>query len=75
MQQRWEVNYLVDTKKIKALLVENGYTQSEIAKKLGISITSFSRKVNNKTQFNLSEAFLLKKELKILNMEQVFFIN
>ncbi len=66
---------MVDTRKIKALLIENGYTQAEIAKKLGISMNSFSRKINNKTQFSLNEAFLLKKELKISNMEQVFFIN
>ncbi|WP_250277248.1 helix-turn-helix transcriptional regulator [[Clostridium] colinum] len=64
---------MVDTRKLKGLLIENGYTQADVAKKLGISLNSFSRKINNKTQFNLTEAFLLKNILKISDMEKVFF--
>ena len=66
---------MVDTRKLKGLLIENGYTQADVAKKLGISLNSFSRKINNKTQFNLTEAFLLKNILKISDMEKVFFIS
>ena len=66
---------MVDTRKLKGLLIENGYTQADIAEKLGISLNSFSRKINNKTQFNLTEAFLLKNILKISDMEKVFFIS
>ncbi len=66
---------MVNTKKIKALLIEKDYSRAEISNILGISTNSFSRKINNKSQFTLNEVFLLKNTLGIKDIEKVFFID
>lgn len=66
---------MVNSRKLKALLVENSYTQSEVAKLLGISTNAFSRKLNNKSQFTLNEAYLLKNILNVVEFERIFFEN
>lgn len=65
---------MVNTKKIKSLLIEKDFSRAEISNILGISTNSFSRKINNKSQFTLNEVFLLKKALDIKDIEKVFFI-
>jgi putative transcriptional regulator len=47
--------------KLKALRVENGYTQADLAKKLGISETSYILKENGHREFTLDEAELIAK--------------
>ena len=42
---------MTDTKKVKARMVELGYTQSEVAKLIGVSTPMFNRKLNNKSFF------------------------
>ena len=61
------------TNKLRALLVESGYTQSEIAEKLGISYQSFSYKINNKAEFKVSEIELLCRLLHIKDKDKYFF--
>lgn len=64
---------MTDTKKLKAILVENGVTQKEIAKKLGISSTSFNYKLSNKRPFNADEMFKLCDLLYIAEPRNIFF--
>lgn len=61
------------TNKLKAKLSEFNLTQSEIADKLGISMQSFSYKLNNKVEFKASEIKTLCSILKITDKDAYFF--
>lgn len=61
------------TNKLKARLVEFGYTIQMAAELLGISYQSFSQKLNNKTEFKASEIEILSIALKITNKDEYFF--
>lgn len=50
---------MINTKLLKAAIAENGMKQSEVAEKIGISMQSFSSKINNKTQFKIDEVLSL----------------
>lgn len=52
--------------KLKGLMVENNITQMQMAKLLGISVSTFNQKLNGKSDFTIQEA---KKISKILNEE------
>jgi len=56
-------------------MIENRYTQKKIAKKLGISYTSFSFKLHNKREFSASEIAIIMEILKINNLRDIFFAN
>ena len=73
MAKQKEVCFLTATNKLKAKLSEKGLTRSEIADKLGISMQSFSYKLNNKVEFKASEIKKLCKELDILDKDAYFF--
>lgn len=65
---------MVDTRKIKSLIVDNGLTQSKVATKMNISYQSLSLKLNNKREFKANEIFALCKILNIVdNQMQIFF--
>lgn len=64
---------MTDSKKLRAIILERGYTQAEVAKKLQISATSFNYKVNNKRAFNSDEMFKLCEILQIIDPKPVFF--
>lgn len=66
---------MTDTRKLRALIVEKGMTQSEVAEKLNISLTSFNYKVNNKRAFNSDEMFKLCEILQIEDPKPIFFTN
>lgn len=58
---------------LKGKIVENGKTQGDMAKKLGISLQSFNAKINGKRKFNLDEVVAICKELKIEEPNRIFF--
>lgn len=58
---------------LKGRIAENGYTQGEVAEKIGISYQSFSMKINNKRTFTVSEIIKLCDLLKISNKDNYFF--
>lgn len=64
---------MTNTKKLKAIFVEHGKTQYEVAKMIGISKTSLSYKLNNKKEFRLSEVKLLCDYFNIKDVENIFF--
>lgn len=45
----------------KGLRVSNGLTQDEVADELGISLTQYRRKENNKVRFYADEIYKLSK--------------
>lgn len=46
---------MIDTEKLKGAIVAAGFTQAEIADKIGLSPTAFNNKITNKTEFKASE--------------------
>lgn len=66
---------MVDTNSLKSAIVKKGYTQSEVAQKIGISTQSFNYKLLNKTEFKVDEAYRLCAVLDIPKeqMGDIFF--
>jgi len=59
--------------KLKGFLVEKGYTYKMCADVLGISVTSFSNKMNNKNRFYLEELNRLGNATGMTKEEKVDF--
>lgn len=64
---------MTNTLKLKALIVERGFTQEEVAKRLNISFQSMNAKINNKREFKASEITILIDLLKITDVRSIFF--
>lgn len=64
---------MTNTLKLKALMVEKGFTQEQLAKKLGISEQSLNYKINNKREFKASEIQALTKSLDVQDVDSIFF--
>lgn len=58
-------NRMTNTLKLKAVILEKGFTQGQIAEMLGMTIATFNYKVNNKSEFKASE---IKKLGEILHL-------
>lgn len=58
-------NRMTNTLKLKAVILEKGFTQEQIAEMLGMTIATFNYKVNNKSEFKASE---IKKLGEILHL-------
>ena len=63
---------MINANLIRAKIVENGMTQEQVAKEMGISAKTFSIKMNN-GKFGLHEAEKLIKILKIEEPAKYFF--
>lgn len=63
---------MVNSNKVKGLIVENGYSMSEIADYLGISTTSLHRRLK-KGVFNSNEIDILIDKLHITDPMPIFF--
>lgn len=64
---------MTNTLKLKALIMERGFTQEEVAKHLGISVQSLNAKINNKREFKASEITIMIDLLKITDVSAIFF--
>lgn len=60
---------------LKAELVRQGKTYDNVAETIGISLVSFNRKINDKTEFSLSELTAIKKCLNLSDkrFKEIFF--
>lgn len=56
---------MVNTKLINDLITEKGLKLKFIAEKMGITSTGLRQKINNKTEFKVSEAYILCKVLGV----------
>ncbi|MCD7724264.1 MAG: helix-turn-helix transcriptional regulator [Clostridiales bacterium] len=63
---------MVDTLKIKAIVVERGMTQTEVAKKLGMSNRAWFDRMRKK-KFDSEEMYNLIRILDISNPTEIFF--
>ncbi|WP_276789834.1 hypothetical protein [Veillonella magna] len=65
---------MIAVNKLKALIVEKGYTQIEVAKKLGINDRSFRNRLK-KGVLNSNEILILIEILGIEDPVPIFFTN
>lgn len=63
---------MIKTNKLKGLIIENGYTQSDIAKAIGISPKTFYEKMKRGV-FTSDEIQIMIKKLGIKNPSPIFF--
>jgi len=63
---------LIQINKLKALFVEKNITQQEIAKELGITETTMTRKMK-KGVFDSDEMYKMIEILEIENPSEIFF--
>lgn len=63
----------MNTNLLKAKIAEKGETQKSVAKAIGISENSLSRKLNGIREFRLSEVLSLCGFLDIDNPKDIFF--
>lgn len=61
--------------KLKAIMLEKGYTQADLAKKLRITPQALNAKLNGRTVFKVSEAEKISAILEIKNPTDIFFSN
>ena len=64
---------MTDSKKLKAIFVQAGKTQSEVADMLGISPTCLNNKILNKVDFKAKEIQKLCDVFNIQDKEAIFF--
>lgn len=62
----------MNANKIRAKIAEHGMTQGEVAKIIGISANSLSRKLLGKRGFLLSEVIALCSVLELDNPQEIF---
>lgn len=60
--------------KLKGKMVEKGVSQVKMAKNLGINLSSFNAKINDKREFTVGEATKICKILDIETPREYFFI-
>ena len=60
---------MVNTLKLKAVILERGMTQEQVADARGISPVTLNRKINNKREFTVSEVKQLQTILKLTDEE------
>ncbi len=66
---------MTNTLELKAIIMKNGLTQKELAKKIGISFATLNSKINNKKYFNSKEIVFICNLLNIKNVNEIFFVN
>ena len=68
---------MTNTSKLKAIMVERGFTQADLAKLLNISEQTLNYKINNKREFKASEIQALIQILQIPSdqVDAIFFVH
>lgn len=65
----------MNTNVLKGKMVEKGFTQESLAKAVGISTNSMSRKLLGERQFRLGEVVRICEVLEIDDPRDIFFTN
>ena len=65
----------MNTNILKGKMIEKGYTQEGLAKAVGISTNSMSRKLLGTRQFRLGEVVKICEVLDIDDPRDIFFTN
>ena len=56
---------MINTPKLKARMLEAGYTQRSLAAAMDMSVNTLNEKINGKTEFNISQVLQLCQILHI----------
>ncbi|MEG2262127.1 MAG: helix-turn-helix transcriptional regulator [Raoultibacter sp.] len=64
---------MTDTLKLRALMLEKGYTQERLANEAKLSVPALNQKINNKYEFKASEIAIISRILGIKDKESIFF--
>ncbi|MBQ6483084.1 MAG: helix-turn-helix transcriptional regulator [Anaerolineaceae bacterium] len=64
---------MVNRNLLKGIIVANGYTQTQIAERMKLSKSAFSKKMNGIVPFTVDEAMNLADILSITDVNPVFF--
>ncbi|AYW46748.1 XRE family transcriptional regulator [Tetragenococcus koreensis] len=66
---------MVDTNKLKGIIVERGTTQQNVAESIGINRSTFYRKMKNGGDFSIGEAQKIAENVPLTNEEavEIFF--
>ena len=59
--------------KLKAAIMESGYNQEQLAKILGLTVSTLNYKINNKREFKAKEIKKLCEVLNISDIKTIFF--
>ena len=62
---------MTDTLKLKAKIMEKGWTIQTLSEAIDISVNSLSNKINNKTMFNAGEIRKVMDVLHLTNTETI----
>ncbi|MBE6722929.1 MAG: helix-turn-helix transcriptional regulator [Ruminococcaceae bacterium] len=62
----------IDTRKLQDTLKERNMTQNELAKLIGVSKSTMSRKVSGESELSVSQAFKMCHVLNIDNPQNIF---
>lgn len=65
---------MIDTQKLKALIVERGKTQKDIAREIGVSDNAFYLWMKNPERIKIEDAMKISKALEIDDIFQFFNI-
>lgn len=65
---------MTNTAKLKGKIVENGMTIHDVAKYIGISHAAMSQKINNHSEFKVSEIAKICSLLNIDDKDDIFFV-
>ena len=65
----------MDTNKLKGKIIENGDTQAQLAKAIGISASNLNDKINGKVSFRQDEIAVIKERyhLTAMDVDAIFF--
>lgn len=61
---------MINTLRLKAIILEKGYTQRTLSKKIGINKNTLNSKINGSSQFNVDEVDQICKILNINSAEE-----
>ena len=60
---------MTDTNKLKAKIIEKGFTTTSLAKELNLSKTTLSQKTNNKVKFSQVDIRKISEKLELTGEE------
>ena len=65
----------MDTNKLKGKIIENGDTQAQLAKAIGITASNLNDKINGKVSFRKDEIAVIKERyhLTAMDVDAIFF--
>ena len=75
MRQKKVVRFMINTNKLKGLIVERCTTQQAVADSIGIDRSTFYRKMKKGGDFSIEEAKKMKQEIPLTDQEaiEIFF--